>query len=549
MKIKYKIRYQIILGFAAMLLALPSCNDDKGNYSYEDLNEVSIEGINSTYTVEVGDQLKITPDLTFSISDKNGSFSYEWYVLTEDGSKKKQTMVSSERNLSLPVEGLIGKPGSYDMVYNITDNDTGVKYIKELKITVQSYRFAVGYMLLTEKPENKYDIDMLAVFNNQIFLQSDILSSTGSELPIEGNPLGVATFLDNYAPSPYETTARLRFSAYILSDKRTDRVKAEDFSYKEKYNLKETCIASRELFPNGVIAEKLISTGNNRAYMYANQNWYCYSSQGVIYLFDTPINSFSYGSSEFFKTSPYIFATPSNGAILYDLDKERFILQKYPILQNEAANPNNVLCSHILTDNPTDKFQFNNPDYELIYMGNKTALAGFAIVNNKTTNKAELLEFALTGLNSTVIKSSRTIFGDEATQALKEAKHFAYQSNAARPYLYFATEDKVYRTLTTSMVTTDVTSSVLTPGYKISKMKYMVYATATSKRGTILGLATYNPNGKVGENGKIQFLDTENNSGNLLPAKQPEKEIAGVKQVDMIYTGMGKIIDFDYKFQ
>ena len=563
MNIMEKSKYTVFGIIICLLLSLYSCNEDKGNYEYEELNEVTIEGIEersklpndpAAYSSNVGEIFTITPELTFSLMEDESSYSFQWYVIDDPYDKKRPYLVSNERNLSLPIEGVIGKPGKYGIIFQVINKNTGIKYIAETDIDIQLYNFTKGYVMLTEKPGNTYDIDMVSLFNNQFTQYNNLLSLTNSELPIEGNPLGIVTFNDNNAPSPYETDSRrIKHSVYVLSDERTDRIKPEDFSYLDRYSLSRAYIGPSHYFPNGVVAEKIVAYTNNRAYMYANNNWYFYNVSMSLYLFDYPFNTTKYASATY-KAAPYIFMHPSFGAILYDEDKKQFMVQKVSMFINQQ-DVSEVLSTQVIVDNPGDIFKFNNiddpdnPIYDLIYMGNRSATTGYAIVKNRETGKVELLQFTL-GMNSVVTKTLRTIFPDAYASVVENAKFFAYHPTTNTPYLYFATEDKVYRTLTTSMATSDITTNDILPlGYKISEMKYLIFSSSANKRNDILGIASYDSSGTVGENGMIKFFDTDSSNGELSTALHPAKETEGVEQINMQWTGMGKIIGFDYKFQ
>ena len=51
-----------------MMLALASCYEDKGNYSYDEIPTISIENIEPSYTcLRKADLLEITPKITSTI--------------------------------------------------------------------------------------------------------------------------------------------------------------------------------------------------------------------------------------------------------------------------------------------------------------------------------------------------------------------------------------------------------------------------------------------------------------------------------------------------
>ncbi len=80
---KMKIKNIIFLGVLLILVLLPSCYKDEGNYDYVDVEELEIDttGMNANdqnyFNVYVGDTLVITPNLDFGDSD---NLTYEWLL-------------------------------------------------------------------------------------------------------------------------------------------------------------------------------------------------------------------------------------------------------------------------------------------------------------------------------------------------------------------------------------------------------------------------------------------------------------------------------------
>lgn len=82
------------------LMSITACYEDKGNYDYHTINEISISNIDEEYTREKWQNLSIKPELHFSIEETE-QIAYRWEL---DGK-----VVSEERNLS------------YDVALNVAD--------------------------------------------------------------------------------------------------------------------------------------------------------------------------------------------------------------------------------------------------------------------------------------------------------------------------------------------------------------------------------------------------------------------------------------------
>ena len=56
--------------FFVMALFFYACYDDKGNYDYREINEITVEGIEASYARDVDDSLRIyPPSATTATSD------------------------------------------------------------------------------------------------------------------------------------------------------------------------------------------------------------------------------------------------------------------------------------------------------------------------------------------------------------------------------------------------------------------------------------------------------------------------------------------------
>ncbi len=144
---KYKKMNKLILILlsAIITVGLASCYDDKGNYSYKDLNSVEITGIDEEYLVEQFDTIAIYPNLTMSIDSNESNFDYAWYLYSNPNKPASDT-ISTERNLNIPL-GVMA--GTYTAIYQVTDKKTGVYYKYSFTIKVVT-SFSNGLVVLSE---------------------------------------------------------------------------------------------------------------------------------------------------------------------------------------------------------------------------------------------------------------------------------------------------------------------------------------------------------------------------------------------------------------
>jgi len=558
-----KTYYITIIGIIIIFfLCLHSCNDDKGNNDFEfhSINDVTINGLkkvngeDTTFVAELGSTFGLTPTLEFKLGEKKSNFTYKWFKIENaESAKEGYELVSEEKSLSLPVEGTFSTLKTYKMLYRVTNEDTGIHYQKSFFIQVIS-RINAGYIALCEK-ENGFDIDMISLYKDTLTLYTEILDMMNSDLPRKGEkPMNIITYGDTYAPTVYERDGT-NYTIIIKTDRATNKIKSGNFGYKPDYNIVSSIQPYSADFPGEVNPEKIIPFMNNtagsqtRLYMYNNNNIYMYNTYGSLYLFSRAINKIRYIDNSRCNVAPYVAGSFARGVMLFDEDNKRFL---YNALSNSASgfyNSEPVLSVIELKDDSSGPensyFSFNENIEKLLYMDTYAYGNGFAIIKDSSLGKYRLIQFT-TDNN----KVSKTFGGTFENSALIESIKF-FARNPAQPYLYMATEDKVYRMLidpSTMNSIEDITKTCLTSGYKISTFKYLSHGANNFQNYLTIG--SYNPSGEIGKNGKLEFYNSESGSGQLKLRKQPdEKPTANGYQIDMSFIGIGKPVDVAYKLK
>jgi len=110
-----------------MVLAISSCYDDLGNYTYKDINEIKVEGIEELYNVDVDDQLTIIPKIEGTMYSDTSRFSYQWEIQDE--------IVAETHDLDIVINMI---PGNKISRYIITDKETGIKKYHKFTVNVSS---------------------------------------------------------------------------------------------------------------------------------------------------------------------------------------------------------------------------------------------------------------------------------------------------------------------------------------------------------------------------------------------------------------------------
>lgn len=176
-----KILYNII---SILILALViSCSKDKGNYDYHDINELTIGGLQSSYSGLTGiDTLRISPtvEMTESVNDPS-RFEYIW--LAKKGSTIVDTL-GTEKELNYLINL---PPDSYTLQVRMLDKQTKVVWTGKANLTIAT-PYSKGLMLIGEDANGNAEVDMLSMVRDTITFKS-LLAESG--LPTLRGPINI----------------------------------------------------------------------------------------------------------------------------------------------------------------------------------------------------------------------------------------------------------------------------------------------------------------------------------------------------------------------
>ena len=105
-----------ILYALLIVLLLPACYDDLGNYDYHEINELEVDSIHPLYNVDIDDSLCIYPTLKGTMYSDTNRFTYQWEIGAQT--------VGTSHDLEL----LVNLTAGYKFArYVVTDKETGVR--------------------------------------------------------------------------------------------------------------------------------------------------------------------------------------------------------------------------------------------------------------------------------------------------------------------------------------------------------------------------------------------------------------------------------------
>lgn len=488
--------------FIILITCTLSCYKDEGNYSYSELNEILISGIESNYHRFIGDTITISPTLKFKKAEgKQEDYNYEWFIKSEKG---YGTLLTSTRNLEkFVLKGV--STGEHRMQYRVTEKSTGLQYFSEFDLIVGN-DLGRG-LLIMSNVDGKMKLDMISYFNSILWDKGDILKVANSDLPEQGEPFQVIMF--NEQLSAWGKTL------YILTSTGANRLKPLDFSYLPAYNFSNHGFG----FPPNFVVEKMYN-GNGRVYAYADGNIYYHNPLGYIHwTYTTPINRLENGAR--FKASPHcVYSNQSNGVIFNDEEKS-FML-------HESSKKT-------VSDFPQQgikRFDTKNINKELVFI-DQNDKCFYAILDSLGSRRflACAVMYGKVGLQ----ESYQEIYNDE----MKRAKSFALPKTGNYISFISSDETKVY-TCSFSDYSVKLAYQAKA-GCKISHIRYLdrdlFGTTHPISTKHMLGICTYEPG--VKESGEIGVMYL-NPAGKFVPQQYDEK--------DLIWSGFGKIVSFDIKY-
>lgn len=177
---------------AAVLLA--GCYKDKGNVDYKPLSKVEISGIESAYTLYLGDEWNVPVDIKYSL-DTPEEVAYLWKVNGDTIATTKDLDVV----VSFPLQE------NMTAEYVVTDLSNGVRTIVPFNVTVKS-EFSQGWMILSEQAEHS----VLGYFRDgDGRFYEDIYSAINREHLSKGASRLVEHFLSPFEPSVTTLTGQI----------------------------------------------------------------------------------------------------------------------------------------------------------------------------------------------------------------------------------------------------------------------------------------------------------------------------------------------------
>ena len=408
--------------YYTLLLLLPgfmaSCYDDKGNYDYHELVQASISGIDSVYTVNIQDQLTISP--VVKSDDPKREYDYFWMCYDKHDFRKKIDTLSLEKDLDYKVQLPLS---TYQLIFAYRDRETAVtKYIYS-NMSVES-QYARGWYVMKEKNGNA-DIDY---FYNGTKSEDVLLEAHGEAL--SGSPRNLG-YVDKYTWLDEEKgEMEGGIKCFILSsDKEMRIVRISDMK-----RLGDMSSLFYEETPS--INPQKWYTGSEECGLINDGQLYTYSP----YSGELGVAKLAYPKEGDYELSSILTKNGTMSPLLFDLKSGRFCTaarNNAPILFFE----NDEGSTHPLVHKDF-KPVFAGFFDEGMWEGGK----GFFVMENKTSHKRYIYYLDMNNLvswNPEYLKNRITDI-QEIEDGSKLAQANCYGMNRKFKMLYFGTSDKLY---------------------------------------------------------------------------------------------------------
>lgn len=524
MRCLYNIKVELTAGLLLFCMFLSSCFDDKGNYDYIKLDEIMIDtsgkGIQATYSVNQFEKLSI-PVKVSQMGKDTSNLRCEWTVFSDNqgvDNKTKPQLLSSKPEFNEEI-GL--KPGSYILLFSVTDKTSGVKEEVKFGLNVSAL-LKSGWLVAYEDAEGMTDV---AIINDKVLAPSvttdqvilDMFSKVNGR-KLNGSALQLSHVrMQIYPPYPP--------AIYILTDGESVRVNDQDFSLfgkvSEWFFVKPAIDKFQVHVLSGYGSEFIVNDGKIH-----------YNDMGVFAQADQ--KKFPVEVIGKYYAEPWLVTKNSSNVttVFYDRLSQKFrTLSGYPVkltdLSEQSGSP---------------AFDCRNVGMDMLYL--ESGFDGITLaVMEASDHKRYLLECDFNNLSG-IARGKYLFSGYPGTD---QAKYFSF-GNKGKVFMY-ATDKEVY-----AFDYASVTPSVSADPWKApeNEMITCMKLFRSIPLVSIAGRFPYNPNSSyiLGMESKLIFIATYNEkTGEGFVYRYNINESNGVidRSSEVKYRGFGKVTAMGHK--
>lgn len=439
--VKNKIKHSIIV---IILFIAYGCYDDKGNYIYDTLNDISVDtvGVQTHFVVSQFDSLIISPELKFSIETiEDSKLNFSWVIYSDrfENSSSRIDTLATTKNLRISISK---KPqnDNYALVLYVKNKETGATY--HAKYTVNVLASVVSGWMVMHTTDGLSDLDYIATPNSVPTLTSlrrmKNVYSTMNGKKIIGNPRFVSAVRVNNSVINY---------VYVGTDNQFLQLSGTDFSLLhsdyELFKTKPETILPQFVGHGPVMHYLTVLINNNQIHNINNQ-----ASQYWDVTFSKPLIPGSTLSGKVAFAPFLYFANQASSyvnqaCVMYDTIGQRFVKLPFTYLEQAPILPFPEQIS-------TARFDVNNIGKSILFFDKGYNGDGFAIFRNGTKkelyrmrfNTLAYINYDVTQPNSEMNNLAVAMYDLSSLPEIDEAKYYA--CGARGSYFYYATDRNIY---------------------------------------------------------------------------------------------------------
>ena len=524
------MKHNVIL-LLCLVLGLFSCYDDKGNYDYREIDELTITGIPEELMSALykSENLVLSPAVTskfdgvINADDPNYEFSY-YYDRPVGGDFLEPRLLDSSRVKDLNILAEID-PGNYTVWFKVKDLRTNIVTSAEFKLSVVTSTTKGWVVLCEEGSERKVRIDMIGEVGDRIAVSRNLLdflpeSHGACQILLESNMLYTAN-------SPYLN---------LYTEDNSFCIWSYNGNFNRNFNDPRSTVFARP------IDDFIVREENNYSYIVITADGDVYqkmSSSSALY--DVKINVDEPFGEPNYKMAPFIGVGWSNGynGILYDKTNRRF---KYFLQYAVIPNGTKYLFDPKEPETGSKLFDWNTGK-DMVYMAGTRQGGGnlvFALLKDAAG------QYSIYGITAGQYQDSpvqSTYMDIDAAKAPGLANATCFAFHPTLPFLIYNSGNEVYLY---DMSTRSARRVLILPGENsVSMLKFnklprlglghsIHYPDVAIDCQYRLAVGSVNSDAEAGSEGILRFYDVPEFAGDLT-------------QFGETYTGFGIVKDIAYK--
>lgn len=244
-----KARFLYYVAGLCCLWLVGACADDKGNYDYTELNDLSIR-FEDNYAAISRENFTIVPEVDAKVFNPD-DYTYEWKAYATTNTGQEPVVLGTALKLDGELDLL---QGTYRLVLKITEKSTGLYYLETASLKVDTPT-SLGWLVLGSD-NGRVRLDMVSHIKTVDNVYYDLLKHT--ELADWQNPYQLVC--DPKMAEPF----------YLLTGSGATRLSNNEFQWNESYLIKNEFGSGQY---NGTVRHlaaqfpgKLIVDANGRVY-------------------------------------------------------------------------------------------------------------------------------------------------------------------------------------------------------------------------------------------------------------------------------------------